>query len=54
VPSDFSDPYEPILYDSYSSEEVAEIQQCMASWDKATYPTLPTSIVRHAQKTMNS
>jgi hypothetical protein len=50
VPSDFSDPYEPILYDSYSSEEVAEIQQRMAAWDKATYPTLPTSIVRHAQK----
>jgi hypothetical protein len=47
---DFTDPYEAILYAHYSSDEVAEIQQLMQAWDKATYPTLPTSIVKHAQK----
>jgi hypothetical protein len=48
--SDFTDPYAAILYSSYSSEEIAEIHQRMAGWDKATYPTLPASIVRHAEK----
>jgi hypothetical protein len=47
---DFTDPYEAILCDHYSSNEVAEIQQLMQTWDKATYPTLPASIVKHAQK----
>jgi hypothetical protein len=47
---DFTDRYETILYANYTEDEITEIQQLMASWDKATYPTLPTSIVKHAQK----
>ncbi|MGV0027581.1 hypothetical protein [Phormidesmis priestleyi] len=47
---DFIDFYEAILYDRYTNEEIVEIQRLMASWDRATYPTLPTSIVKHAQK----
>jgi hypothetical protein len=47
---DFADPYETLLYQNYTTEEVTEIQQRMLAWDKATYPTLPTSIVRHSQK----
>jgi glutathione peroxidase-family protein len=44
---DFTDRYEAILYESYTKDEITEIQQLMASWDKATYPTLPTSIIKH-------
>jgi glutathione peroxidase-family protein len=47
---DFADPYETFLYQNYTTEEVTEIQQRMVAWDKATYPTLSTSIVRHCQK----
>ncbi len=47
---DFTDPYEAILYDRYSPQEADEIQQLIQAWDKATYPTLPASIVKHAQK----
>jgi hypothetical protein len=47
---DFVDPYETLLYQNYTTEEVTEIQRCMLGWDKATYPTLPTSIVRHSQR----
>lgn len=49
-PANISDPYEAVLYARYTAEEITEIQQLMASWDQATYPTLPTSIVKHAQK----
>jgi hypothetical protein len=45
-----ADPYEAILYDHCTADEIAEIHQFMAAWDKATYPTLPCSIVKHAQK----
>jgi hypothetical protein len=45
-----TDRYETILYDRYTHDEINEIQQLMEAWDKATYPTLPTSIVKHAQK----
>ena len=43
------DRYEAILYDRYTHDEINEIQQLMEAWDKATYPTLPTSIVKHTQ-----
>jgi hypothetical protein len=46
----FTDPYEVVLYGNYTTDEIAEIQHLIKSWDKATYPTLPTSIVKHAQK----
>lgn len=49
-PPNFTDPYEAILYDRYTAEEIAEVQQLIAAWDQATYPTLPSSIVKHAQK----
>ena len=42
-----TDSYEVQLYAGSSDEE---IQALMTGWDKATYPTLPASIVRHAQK----
>lgn len=45
-----TDRYETILYDRYTHDEIKEIQQLIEAWDKATYPTLPTSIVKHAQK----
>jgi hypothetical protein len=48
--SNSTDRYEAILYDRYTHDEINEIQQLMEAWDKATYPTLPTSIVKHAQK----
>ena len=44
------DPYEVQLYVDSSEAKVAESQTLMAGCDKATYPTLPTSIVKHAQK----
>lgn len=44
------DRYEAILYDRYTHDEINEIQQLMEAWDKSTYPTLPTSIVKHTQK----
>lgn len=45
-----TDRYEIILYDRYTYDEIKEIQQLIEAWDKATYPTLSTSIVKHAQK----
>jgi hypothetical protein len=44
------DPYEAILFDRYTEAETTEIQTLMANWDRATYPTLAASIVKHAQK----
>ncbi|BAZ18131.1 hypothetical protein NIES4071_100140 [Calothrix sp. NIES-4071] len=45
------DPYENELYSGYTETEIREIQSLMAYWDRATYPTLATSIVKHARKT---
>ena len=45
-----TDPYEKILYEQYSEAEISEIKVLMQSWDRATYPTLAASIVKHAQK----
>lgn len=45
-----SDIYESILFDSYTEAEITEIQALIATWERATYPTLAASIVRHAQK----
>jgi hypothetical protein len=33
-----------------TEEEISEIQALMDSWDQATYPTLATSIEKHAEK----
>jgi hypothetical protein len=44
------DPYEAILFNNYTEAEAAEIQTLSANWDRATYPTLAASIVKHAQK----
>ena len=44
------DPYADLLYSNYTDNEIAEMQRLMESWDKATYPTLATSIVKHAKK----
>lgn len=44
------DPYESELYSSYTETEIIEIQSLMADWDRATYPTLACSIVKHAKK----
>ena len=46
----FTDPYEQTLYELYSEVEIAEIKMLMQSWDCATYPTLATSVVKHALK----
>ena len=44
------DPYEDILFNNYTEAEAAEIKTLSANWDRATYPTLAASIVKHAQK----
>ena len=49
-PSDSIDPYESKLFEGCTEAEISEIQALMNSWDQATYPTLATSIVRHAEK----
>lgn len=46
----YSDPYEEELFYGYTAEEMVEMQVLMQRWDRATYPTLPTSIVKHAKK----
>ena len=48
--SSATDPYEADLFQNYTDDAIAEIQTLMQSWDQATYPTLPTSIVKHADK----
>ncbi len=45
-----SNSYEDILLASYTEAEIAEIKVLIAAWDRATYPTLAASIVKHAQK----
>lgn len=44
------DPYQQILFEGYTEQEIAEIQILMQKWDKATYPTLANSIVDHAER----
>lgn len=44
------DPYENELYSDYTETEIIEIQSLMTYWDRATYPTLATSIVKHVKK----
>jgi hypothetical protein len=44
------DAYEAILFENYTDAEIAEMQALMTDWNQATYPTLATSIVKHAQK----
>ena len=44
------DLYESELYSSYTETEIIEIQSLMGDWDRATYPTLACSIVKHAKK----
>jgi hypothetical protein len=48
--NDVPDPYELELFSCYTDREIAEIQVLMRLWDQATYPSLPASIVRHAEK----
>jgi hypothetical protein len=45
-----SDVYESILFDRYTEAEITEMLTLMSNWDRATYPTLAASIVKHAQK----
>jgi hypothetical protein len=49
-PSNYIDPCEIELFEGCTEAEISEIQALMDSWDQATYPTLATSIVRHAEK----
>lgn len=44
------DPYENELYSSYTETEIIEIQSLIAAWDRATYPTVANSIIKHARK----
>lgn len=44
------DPYQQILFEGYTEQEIAETQILMQKWDKATYPTLANSIVDHAER----
>lgn len=44
------DPYQQILFEGYTEQEIAEIQILMQKWDKATYPTLANSIIDHAER----
>ncbi|MGD1899321.1 MAG: hypothetical protein ACFB16_20540 [Phormidesmis sp.] len=44
------DPYEAILFNERSEIEIAEIRKLMCDWDQATYPSIATSIVKHARK----
>lgn len=46
----FSDRYEIELFASYNDLERAEIRALSETWDRATYPTVAASIVKHAQK----
>ncbi|KAM3100911.1 hypothetical protein ACKFKF_10595 [Phormidesmis sp. 146-12] len=46
----YLDPYESILFNSYTETEIEEIESLVTAWDKATYPTVAASIVRHANK----
>lgn len=45
-----ADRYEEILCEQYSENEVAEIQTLLQRWDRATYPTVAASVVKHARK----
>lgn len=45
-----SERYENELLEGYSESETAEVEALMMTWDRATYPTLAMSIVRHAKK----
>lgn len=48
--SQFVDPYEEIIFGTYTDAEIIEIQKLMQDWDRATYPTLANSIVDHADR----
>ncbi len=48
--NEFLDFYESILFEQCTEAEIAEMESLMADWDRATYPTLATSIVKHADK----
>jgi hypothetical protein len=49
LPNSF-DPYANELYSGYTEAEIVQMQTLMADWTQATYPTLATSIVKHAKK----
>jgi hypothetical protein len=44
------DAYETILFEKYTETEIDEIQVLLSTWDRATYPTIAVSVVKHAQK----
>ena len=48
--NDFLDPYEATLYLTVTSSKVIAIQELIQNWDQATYPSIPTSVVKHANK----
>ncbi|MBN8560297.1 MAG: hypothetical protein J0L70_07235 [Leptolyngbya sp. UWPOB_LEPTO1] len=44
------DPYEQLLFATYTEAEALEIEALLADWDQATYETLAHSIVDHAER----
>jgi hypothetical protein len=45
-----TDPYESFIFQTYTEDEIQEIQTLMIEWDDATYPSIAYSIFDHAER----
>jgi hypothetical protein len=45
-----TDPYESLLFQTYTEAEIQEIQTLMTEWNAATYSSVAHSICDHAER----
>jgi hypothetical protein len=45
-----TDPYEALLFQTYTEAEIQEIETLMTEWDAATYSSIAHSIFDHAER----
>jgi hypothetical protein len=45
-----TDPYESLIFQTYTEAEIQEMQTLMAEWDAATYTSVAHSIFDHADR----
>jgi hypothetical protein len=45
-----TDPYEALIFQTYTEAEIQEIQTLMTEWDAATYTSIAHSIFDHAER----